>query len=73
MLFLPPVERGRDRLKLANLQKVALETHVPAINGVIVANSFEQARERCIGKIDRGAEFAAAALEMAALKRKFSR
>src|SRR5437868_3880029 len=43
------------------LQKVALETRVPAINGVIVVNSLEQARERCVGRINRGAEFAAAA------------
>ena len=25
LLFLPPVERGRDRLKLSELQKVSLE------------------------------------------------
>lgn len=55
------------------LQKVALETHVPVINGVIVVDTVAQARARCVGEIDRGAEFAAAALEMAALKRKFSR
>jgi 6,7-dimethyl-8-ribityllumazine synthase len=55
------------------LQRVALETHTPAINGVIVANSTEQAKERCIGRINRGAEFANAALEMAALRRKFPR
>lgn len=55
------------------LQQVALKTGVPVINGVIVVNSLAQAEERCVGKIDRGAEFAAAALEMAALKRKFSR
>lgn len=55
------------------LQRVALETRVPAINGVIVVNSLAQAEARTTGKIDRGAEFAAAALEMAALKRKFSR
>ena len=29
-----------------------------------------QAEERCTGRIDRGSEFARAALEMAALKRK---
>lgn len=55
------------------LQRVALETTVPVINGVIVVDTQAQAKARCIGKIDRGAEFAAAALEMAALKRKFSR
>jgi len=55
------------------LQRVALDTRVPVINGVIVADTLPQARARCTGKIDRGAEFARAALEMAALKRKFSR
>jgi 6,7-dimethyl-8-ribityllumazine synthase len=55
------------------LQRVALETRVPVINGVIVANTLAQAEERCRGKINRGSEFAAAALEMAALKRKLSR
>ncbi len=55
------------------LQRVALDTHTPAINGVIVVNSVEQARERCVGRINRGAEFAHAALEMAALRRKFPR
>lgn len=55
------------------LQRVALETRVPVINGVIVVNSAAQARARCTGRINRGAEFASAALEMAALRRKFSR
>jgi 6,7-dimethyl-8-ribityllumazine synthase len=48
---------------------VALETGVPVINGVIVTNTLAQARVRCTGRINRGAEFAHAALEMAALKR----
>lgn len=55
------------------LQRVALDTRTPVINGVIVVNSLEQARERCLGRINRGAEFAHAALEMAALRRKFPR
>ena len=55
------------------LQRVALDTRVPVINGVIVADTLPQARARCAGKINRGAEFARTALEMAALKRKFSR
>ena len=55
------------------LQQVALTTGVPVINGVIVVNSLAQARARCIGRINRGAEFAAATLEMAALRRRFSR
>ncbi len=55
------------------LQRVALESGVPVINGVIVANTPAQAKARCLGSINRGTEFAAAALEMAALKRKFIR
>ncbi|MDO8464442.1 MAG: 6,7-dimethyl-8-ribityllumazine synthase [Gallionella sp.] len=54
------------------LQRVALETRVPVINGVLVVNSPAQARARCLGRINRGAEFAEAALAMAALHRRFS-
>jgi 6,7-dimethyl-8-ribityllumazine synthase len=43
------------------------------INGVIVAGTQAQAEQRCRGNINRGAEFAAAALEMAALKRSFTK
>lgn len=52
------------------LQQVALQHRVPVINGVIVTDTAAQARARCIGRINRGAEFARAALEMAAVKRK---
>jgi len=52
------------------LQRVALDHGTPVINGVIVANTLAQARARTVGGIDRGAEFARAALEMAALKRR---
>ncbi len=55
------------------LQRVALDTRVPVINGVIVANSRAQATARCVGRINRGAEFAEAALEMAVLRRRFSK
>ena len=55
------------------LQQVALTTRVPVINGVMAVNTLAQAKARCTGRINRGAEFAAAALAMAALKRKFSR
>lgn len=54
------------------LQRVALDLGVPVINGVVVAETQEQAEERCLGKINRGGEFARAALEMADLKRRFS-
>ncbi|MEO6004044.1 MAG: 6,7-dimethyl-8-ribityllumazine synthase [Opitutus sp.] len=55
------------------LQSVSLACDLPVINGVIVANTLAQAEARCSGKINRGSEFAAAALEMGALKKKFSR
>jgi 6,7-dimethyl-8-ribityllumazine synthase len=55
------------------LQQIAITTDIPVINGVIVANTQAQAEARCTGKINRGAEFAHAALEMAALKRTFSK
>lgn len=51
------------------LQRVALDSGIPVINGVIVTDTPAQARARCLGRINRGAEFAQAALEMAALKR----
>lgn len=50
------------------LMRVALDSGIPVINGVIVTNTPAQARARCTGRINRGAEFARAALEMAALK-----
>lgn len=55
------------------LQQITLECRTPVINGVIVANTLAQAEARCRGKINRGAEFAAAALAMASLKRHLSR
>jgi 6,7-dimethyl-8-ribityllumazine synthase len=55
------------------LQGIAVATGVPVINGVIVTATPEQARERCVGRIDRGTEFGQAALAVAALKREFPR
>lgn len=53
----------------AALQDVALATGLPVINGIITAENRLQADERCRGETDRGAGFAHAALEMAALFR----
>lgn len=55
------------------LQAVAIDARVPVINGVVVAENAAQARARCTGRIDRGAEFADAALSMAALRRRLSK
>lgn len=54
------------------LQRVALDSGTPVINGVVVAENRKQAEARCLGKINRGAEFARGALEMAAVKRSLS-
>ncbi len=54
------------------LMRVSLDAGTPVINGVVVAENLKQAEERCLGKINRGAEFARAALEMAALKKRLS-
>ncbi len=55
------------------LQRLAVERCVPVINGLIVTDTVEDARERVSGALDRGAEFARAALQMAALKRKWTK
>jgi 6,7-dimethyl-8-ribityllumazine synthase len=52
------------------LQRIAAERDIPVINGVIVTDTLAQARARCVGRINRGAEFAHAALAMADLNRR---
>ncbi len=56
----------------AAFQRVALDSGIPVINGVIVTETSAQAEERTTGAIDRGREFARAALEMAALKQRWT-
>ncbi len=55
------------------LMDVAVASRIPVINGVVVAETAAQARARCQGRIDRGAEFADAAIAMGALRRRLSR
>jgi len=55
------------------LMDVALDSRIPVINGVVVAENTAQAKARCAGPIDRGAEFADAAIAMATLRRTLSR
>jgi len=47
------------------LQDAAIRSEVPVINGIVVTNNREQAVARCQGALDRGTEFAYAALTMA--------
>ena len=53
------------------LQMVALNELVPVINGIVVADTPEQAIERTQGEINRGLAFGEAALEMAQLKKHY--
>ena len=53
------------------LLAIATAARLPVINGVVVADTRAQAEARCRGPIKRGAEFALAALEMAALRKQF--
>jgi len=52
----------------ASLQNIGLITHVPVINGIVHVETEEQAKVRCMGKTNRGKEFAQGALVMAELK-----
>jgi 6,7-dimethyl-8-ribityllumazine synthase len=47
------------------LQGISVQSETPVINGIISANTREQAQERTSGGQARGATFATAALEMA--------
>ncbi len=53
----------------AGMARVALETGVPVINEVLAVFDPEQAAERAGGRVNRGAEAARAAIQMATLLR----
>ncbi len=44
--------------------QISVGFEVPVINGVVVTNTLAEAKSRTIGKINRGREFALAAMEM---------
>ncbi|HVE11833.1 MAG TPA: 6,7-dimethyl-8-ribityllumazine synthase [Elusimicrobiota bacterium] len=52
----------------AHVQRISLQTRVPCVSGVITPRTYAQAVARTKGSMNRGAEAAHAALEMAALK-----
>jgi 6,7-dimethyl-8-ribityllumazine synthase len=54
------------------LIRVGLDAKTTVIVGVVTANDHAQAEARCLGKINRGGEFAQTALEMVALKKRIS-
>jgi 6,7-dimethyl-8-ribityllumazine synthase len=55
------------------MQNLALQYHTPVINGIVVTDDMHSAEQRIIGQLDRGLEFARAALEMAVLRKKWTK
>ncbi len=55
------------------LQSLSARHGVPIINGIIVTDDLVSAEERITGDLDRGSEFARAALEMAQLYEKWTK
>jgi 6,7-dimethyl-8-ribityllumazine synthase len=55
------------------IQSMVARHGVPIINGIIVTDDENSANERINGTLDRGREFAQAALEMAHLYRKWTK
>ena len=53
------------------LQQLSLQHNLPIINGILVVENRSQAEERVGDAINRGAEFAAAAIEMAQFTKKW--
>ena len=56
-----------------SLQNLSVKYHTPIINGIVVTDDLQSAEDRIVGEIDRGKEFAKAALHMAHLKRKWTK
>ena len=55
------------------IQSLVLQHGVPIINGIVVTDDENSANERINGSLDRGREFAQAALEMAHLHEKWTK
>ncbi len=51
------------------LLQASMQFEVPIINGIITVRNTQQAEDRITGEIDRGSEFAHAALEMAQISK----
>lgn len=53
------------------LHQISIQNQIPIINGIVVVESNEQALARCQGPLNRGREFALAALEMTHFNKKW--
>ncbi|MEM1221214.1 MAG: 6,7-dimethyl-8-ribityllumazine synthase [Verrucomicrobiota bacterium] len=55
------------------LQNIAIREKVPAINGILIVENIQQAEARTGDAINRGREFALAAIEMAQFQKKWTK
>ena len=53
------------------IQNLVVHHRLPIINGIVVTDDLPTAEERITGNLDRGREFAHAALEMASLRQRW--
>ena len=53
------------------IQNLVVQHRLPIINGIVVTDDLSTAEERITGSLDRGREFAHAALEMASLRQRW--
>jgi 6,7-dimethyl-8-ribityllumazine synthase len=54
------------------IQNLVVQHRLPIINGIVVTDDLPTAKERITGSLDRGREFAHAALEMASLRQRWT-
>jgi 6,7-dimethyl-8-ribityllumazine synthase len=54
------------------IQNLVVQHRLPIINGIVVTDDLSTAEERITGSLDRGREFAHAALEMASLRQRWT-
>ena len=54
------------------IQNLVVHHRLPIINGIVVTDDLPTAEERITGKLDRGQEFAHAALEMASFRQRWT-
>lgn len=55
------------------IQSLVIKHNTPIINGIIVTNNLIDAEDRITGELDRGYEFANAAIEMGHLYKKWTK
>ena len=55
------------------IQDLVVRYNTPIINGIVVTDTLQDAEERITGKLDRGHEFAQAAIEMGNLQKKWTK